>query len=74
MTLEHMRELMNVIGFSQLEERWKPGGKMIYWLYQKQASPPESHSGEHLDRKEVLRQGGHRNNFHIILDLSTRYD
>jgi 25S rRNA (adenine2142-N1)-methyltransferase len=71
MTLEHMQELMNAIGFSQLEGRWKPGGKMIYWLYQKQALPPEGSSGEQFGRKEVLRQGGHRNNFHVILDLST---
>ncbi|KAI0005852.1 nucleolus protein [Russula compacta] len=66
MTLEHMRELMNAIGFSQLEERWKPGGKMVYWLYQRQPSP-ESHAGEHFRRKKVLRQGANRNNFHIVL-------
>ena len=62
---------MGAAGFSQLEERWKPGGKMVYWLYRKQASP-ESCAGEQFKRKEVLRQGGHRNNFHIILDLSRR--
>ena len=68
MTLEHMRELMDTIGFSRLEERWKPGGKMIYWLYEKQ-SPPEKRAGEHFSRKKVLRLGRNRNNFHIILDL-----
>lgn len=68
MTLEHMREFMNTIGFSQLEERWKPGGKMIYWLYEKQPSP-EKRAGEHFSRKKVLRLGKDRNNFHIILDL-----
>jgi len=62
---------MGAIGFSQLEERWKPGGKMAYWLYRKQASP-ESSASEPFRRKAVLRQGGHRNNFHIILDLSRR--
>jgi 25S rRNA (adenine2142-N1)-methyltransferase len=70
MTLEHMRELMNAIGFSQLEERWKPGGKMIYWLYEKQSPPPEKRRAvEHFSRKKVLRLGRSRNNFHIILDL-----
>lgn len=66
---------MGVIGFFQLEERWKSGGKMIYWLYRKQA-PPESSAREpeRFRRKSVLRQGGHRNNFHIILDLSGRED
>ncbi|KAI0306746.1 hypothetical protein B0F90DRAFT_1692779 [Multifurca ochricompacta] len=69
MTLEHMRELMNAVGFSQLEERWKPGGKMIYWLYQKQRSPQESRSADevYFSRKKVLRQGGFRNNFHVLL-------
>ena len=66
MTLEHMRELMDVIGFSQLEERWKPGGKMIYWLYEKKPSP-EARAGEQFSRKKVFRQGRNRNNFHIIL-------
>jgi 25S rRNA (adenine2142-N1)-methyltransferase len=66
MTLEYMRELMHAIGFSQLEERWKPGGKMIYWLYEKQP-PPETRAGEHFSRKKVFRQGRNRNNFHIIL-------
>jgi 25S rRNA (adenine2142-N1)-methyltransferase len=68
MTLEHMKELMDTIGFSQMEERWKAGGKMIYWLYEKRA-PPEKRAGEHFSRKKVLRLGRNRNNFHIILDL-----
>jgi len=66
MTLEHMRELMNTVGFSQVQERWKPGGKMAYWLYQRQA-PPGSRAGEEFSRKKVLRQGAKRNNFHIVL-------
>jgi 25S rRNA (adenine2142-N1)-methyltransferase len=66
MTLEHMRELMHAVGFSQLEERWKPGGKMIYWLYEKKP-PPEIRAGEHFSRKKVFRQGRNRNNFQIIL-------
>ena len=56
MTFEHMKELMNAIGFSRIEERWKLGGKMIYWLYQKRALQ-ESHvvgDSEHFGRKEVL--------------------
>jgi 25S rRNA (adenine2142-N1)-methyltransferase len=72
MTLEHMKELMDAIGFSQLEERWKPGGKMIYWLYQKRAAEAQRTEGsvgvgEHFRRKKVLRQGGHRNNFCVLL-------
>ncbi|KAH9966484.1 nucleolus protein [Russula dissimulans] len=72
MTLEHMRELMDVIGFSQREVRWKSGGKMVYWLYQKRPSdsPESSRSGGHFRKKKVLRQGGNRNNFHILLQPS----
>ncbi len=69
MTLEHMRELMSAVGFSQLKERWKPGGKMIYWLYEKQAPPPEKRVVEHFSRKKVLRLGRNRNNFCIVLEL-----
>ena len=68
MTLEHMREFMDAIGFFQIEERWKPEGKMIYWLYEKR-SPPGKRGGEHFGRKKVLRLGRNRNNFHIVLDL-----
>jgi len=68
MTLERMRELMSAIGFSQLKERWKPGGKMVYWLYEKQA-PLEKRAVDQFKRKEVLRLGKNRNNFHIILEL-----
>lgn len=72
MTLEHMGELMDTIGFSQLEERWKPGGKMIYWLYEKQSPPEKKRAGERFGRKKVLRLGRNRNNFHVVLDLDVR--
>jgi 25S rRNA (adenine2142-N1)-methyltransferase len=61
-----MGELMQAIGFSQLEERCKPGGKMIYWLYEKRPLP-ENGAGEHFSRKKVFRLGRNRNNFHILL-------
>ncbi|KAH9030691.1 putative methyltransferase-domain-containing protein [Lactarius pseudohatsudake] len=64
-TMEHMKELMDTIGFHQLEERWRPGGKMAYWLYQKK-TPQEGCHGERFSKKKVLRQGN-RNNFHILV-------
>lgn len=64
MTIEHMNEIMNAIGFQRLEERWKPGGKMMYWLYQKK-TPQKGCFGERFSKK-VLRQGN-RNNFHILV-------
>ncbi|KAH9060047.1 putative methyltransferase-domain-containing protein [Lactarius vividus] len=64
-TMEHMKELMDTIGFHQLEERWRPGGKMAYWLYQKK-TPHEGCLGERFSKKKVHRQGN-RNNFHILV-------
>ncbi|KAH9079230.1 nucleolus protein [Lactarius deliciosus] len=64
-TMEHMKELMDTIGFHQLEERWRLGGKMAYWLYQKK-TPQEGCHGERFSKKKVLRQGN-RNNFHILV-------
>ena len=65
MTIKYMNELMDAIGFQQLEERWKPGGKMVYWLYQKKTSR-KGCFGERFSQKKVLRQGN-RNNFHILV-------
>ena len=56
---------METIGFSELKERWKPGGKMAYWLYRKD-TPAERSSGTDLGKKMVLRTGN-RNNFSILL-------
>ncbi|KAH9004956.1 hypothetical protein EDB86DRAFT_1692976 [Lactarius hatsudake] len=64
-TMEHMKELMDAIGFHQLEERWRPGGKMAYWLYQKKI-PHEGCLGERFSKKKMHRQGN-RNNFHILV-------
>ncbi|PAV23748.1 D-lactate dehydrogenase cytochrome oxidoreductase [Pyrrhoderma noxium] len=36
LTFEHLKSLMDHIGFDTLRERWKDGGKMAYWLFQKQ--------------------------------------
>lgn len=57
---------MLVIGFVELKDKWKKGGKMAYWLYQKS---DQDSSGSDLDqfmRKNVARQGN-RNNFSILL-------
>lgn len=68
MTMEHMKELMAAVGFHQLEERWRPGGKMVYWLYQKKTPQPEKvFFDERFSKKVVLRQGN-RNNFHILVN------
>ncbi|KAI0048199.1 nucleolus protein [Auriscalpium vulgare] len=66
-TLDHMKSLMHTVGFSQLEERWKQGGKMAYWLYRKaEAALP---GDGRFDKRRVLMSGAHRNNFVILLSL-----
>jgi 25S rRNA (adenine2142-N1)-methyltransferase len=56
---------MESIGFKQLQERWRTGGRMAYWLYQKDVA---STSAAHKFNKKVILGQGHRNNFAIILD------
>jgi 25S rRNA (adenine2142-N1)-methyltransferase len=60
---------MSALGFTTLKDRWKPGGKMGYWLFQKGSEKPASgvESREAFSRKDVLREGRHRNNFVILL-------
>ncbi|KAJ7771779.1 nucleolus protein [Mycena metata] len=63
LTCERLTALMEAVGFFQIKERWKPGGKMIYSFYQKRMTPGFS---EPFAKKTVLRQGD-RNNFCILL-------
>jgi 25S rRNA (adenine2142-N1)-methyltransferase len=63
MTFEHLKAIMESLGFSQIREKWRPNGKMAYWLYQKSAASGASSS---VGKKVVLRQGN-RNNFSIII-------
>ncbi|KAJ6606570.1 nucleolus protein [Mycena vulgaris] len=63
LTCEGLTALMEALGFFQVKERWKEGGKMIYSFYQKRATPGFM---EPFAKKTVLRQGD-RNNFSILL-------
>ncbi|TDL27238.1 hypothetical protein BD410DRAFT_714233 [Rickenella mellea] len=65
LTFEHLKTLMEFIGFEQIRDRWKEGGKMAYWLYKKTATIPHNADGG-WDCKNVLRDGN-RNNFCILL-------
>jgi 25S rRNA (adenine2142-N1)-methyltransferase len=64
LTIEHMKLLMNSIGFEEIKDKWKKGSKMAYWLYRKRDKPPSF--GVQYDKKTVLR-GGNRNNFVILV-------
>jgi len=65
-TFDHLKSLMESVGFSEVKERWKKDGKMGYWLYRK-SIPQDSQSVCAFGKKTVLRTG-QRNNFAIILD------
>ncbi|EIN07654.1 nucleolus protein [Punctularia strigosozonata HHB-11173 SS5] len=65
LTFEHMQAIMSTLGFAQIKERWRHGGKMAYWLYQK--TDVNENVSMTLGKKAVLRQGGSRNNFSILL-------
>ena len=49
-----------------IEERWKEGGKMAYWLFRKVVASQENVDGLRFGKKVVLREGK-RNNFCILL-------
>jgi len=65
--------LMNTVGFRMVRERWKAGGKVGYWLFEKEitrvipslSSPREK--AKIFTKKVVLREGANRNNFCILL-------
>jgi len=56
---------MKCVGFEKIKERWRAGGKMVYWLFRK----VNSTSSEVLayEHKSILRSGKTRNNFAILL-------
>ncbi|THV08031.1 nucleolus protein [Dendrothele bispora CBS 962.96] len=69
---EKMHEIMTYLGFQEIQQKWKKGGKMVYFLYQKVEqgkTPPTTRKQVvplHLTKKAILRQGN-RNNFAILL-------
>lgn len=63
MTFQHLKSLMDAIGFVEIRERWKKNGKMAYWLYRK---VDDKKAISAFERKTVFREGN-RNNFNILL-------
>lgn len=67
LTPEHFEGLMSALSFKLVKSRWKEGGKMGYWLFQKTASStPRDADPAPYEKKEILRTGK-RNNFCILL-------
>ncbi|KAF9475069.1 nucleolus protein [Pholiota conissans] len=69
-TFDHLKSLMESIGFAEVKERWKRNGKMGYWLYRKTHQPLEYESPRSFTTKVILRTG-QRNNFAILLEPAT---
>lgn len=63
MDFNHLRALLQAIGFQEIKQRWKPTGKMAYWMYERAGSIA---STEAFLKKRVLKDGN-RNNFCILL-------
>lgn len=55
---------MKVVGFTEVKERWRQGGKMVYWLFRK--LEPDIRELDRFRKKTVLLEGN-RNNFSILL-------
>lgn len=62
LTCERLTAMMEALGFFQIKERYKAGGKMLYSLYRK----GEQGNSEPFSKKTILRQGD-RNNFSVLL-------
>lgn len=62
---------MSFIGFRKLRDRWKPTGKMAYWLFVKHDEPPMMSLNEPLSQnlfgKKAILRTGNRNNFCILI-------
>jgi len=64
LTFDKLQSFMTVIGFIEVQIKWKKSGKMAYWLYKR-----SERGRERLDefcKKSICRQGD-RNNFAILL-------
>ncbi|KAI0085453.1 nucleolus protein [Irpex rosettiformis] len=67
-TPEHLQGLMTTLSYTEVKKRWKEGGKMAYWLYQKTESDKDKPDSEFAPyRKKAVVRSGNRNNFSILL-------
>ncbi|OCH95320.1 hypothetical protein OBBRIDRAFT_720830 [Obba rivulosa] len=67
MTEEKFDGLIRVLGFTAIQTRWKPGGKMAYWLLRKTSGPSTRASDLAPYAKKTELRSGKRNNFVILL-------
>lgn len=62
--INRLEGIFTAIGFEKVKERWKPKGKVAYWLYRKGSLAENTN---HYTKKSVVREGVSRNNFCILL-------
>lgn len=66
LSVTHLQEIMAVVGFELVKERWKNGGKVGYWLWAWR-EPRMGKVRKRFERKQVLEDGPKKNNFCITL-------
>ncbi|KAF9264947.1 nucleolus protein [Marasmius fiardii PR-910] len=64
---DHFRALMTFIGFEEVHNKWKNGGKMVYWLFRKLSRLENAGNVPERFKKKVVLRTGNRNNFAIVL-------
>ncbi|KAG8835549.1 hypothetical protein FRC18_000318 [Serendipita sp. 400] len=83
LTHSHWISLLECVGFVSVKERWKPGGKVGYWLFQKRGKNDDCRdnyaiseyicgngpalTSEGFTKKSEMNPGAIRNNFCILL-------
>lgn len=68
LTFDKLQSLMNVLGFTEVQRKWKKGGKMAYWLYRKSES--DQKPLEEYRKKMVCRQVKTRTHWFIVHALA----
>ena len=64
LNVENLGNLMRTLGFEKLRERWKPTGKLIYWLFMK--TEPKAGLNDEIFKRKIVLRSGERNNFCIL--------
>ena len=62
--INRLEGILTAIGFDKVKERWKPNGKVAYWLYRKGSLTKDL---TQYTKKCVVREGVSRNNFCILI-------
>jgi 25S rRNA (adenine2142-N1)-methyltransferase len=67
-TVESFNTLVADVGFELMHERWKPNGKVAYWLWRWREHPAPARDLRRWNKKTLRNDGKTRNNFAILLE------